>query len=111
MGLLIGEIGVCYVGGLVDNHTVSEVHKISFLDIEELCKDYEYKPDDLIHYKIPDKSLDEGLRLISSDHDISQMISHHVGHGLVELYLVSFPHPMQILNMTMQKRMRNIRRL
>jgi hypothetical protein len=25
------------------------------------------------------------------DHDISQMISHHVGHGLAELYLVSFP--------------------
>jgi hypothetical protein len=80
-----------YVGGLVDNHIVTKVHKMSFLDIEELCKDYGYKPGDLIHYKIPNKSLDEGLRLISSDHDIGQMISHHVGHGLAELYLVSFP--------------------
>jgi hypothetical protein len=80
-----------YVGGLVDSHSVTEVHKMSFLDIEELCKYYEYKPGDLIHYKILDKSLDEGLRLISSDLDVNEMISHHVRHGLAEKYLVSFP--------------------
>jgi hypothetical protein len=79
-----------YVGGLVDNHYVTDVHKMSFLNIEELCKDYGYKPSDLIHYKLPNKSLDEGLRLLSSDHDVNEMISQHVGHGLAELYLVSF---------------------
>jgi hypothetical protein len=78
------------VGGLVDNHYVTDVHKMSFLNIKELCKDYGYKLGDLIHYKLPNKSLDEGLRLLSSDHDVNEMISQHVGHGLAELYLVSF---------------------
>jgi hypothetical protein len=58
------------------------------LDIEEICKDNGYKSGDLIHYKILDKFLDEGLRLISSNYDINEIT--HVGHGLVELYLVSF---------------------
>ena len=79
-----------YVGGLVDTHYVTEVHKMSFLNIEELCMDYGYKLGDLIHYKIPNKSLDGGLRLLSSNHDVNEMISHHVGHELAELYLVSF---------------------
>jgi hypothetical protein len=74
----------------VDNHYVTDVHKMCFLNIKELCKDYGYKPGDLIHYKLPNKSLDEGLRLLSSDHDVNEMISQHVGHGLAELYLVSF---------------------
>ena len=79
-----------YMGGLMHNHSVNERHKMSFLDTEEICKDYGYKVDDLIHYKILDKSLDEGLRLISLDHDVNEMILHHVRHGLAELYLVSF---------------------
>ena len=63
-----------YVGGFVHNHSVHDVHKISFLDIDEICKDCGYKFGDLIHYKIPDRSLDEGLRLISSDYDVNEMI-------------------------------------
>jgi hypothetical protein len=43
-----------------------------------------------MHYKIPGRSLDEGLRLISSDYDVSEMVSHHVGNCLAELYLVLF---------------------
>jgi hypothetical protein len=79
-----------YVGVFVHNHYVHEIHKMSFLDIEEICKDYGYKYGDLIHYKIHDRSLDDGLRLISSDHDVSEMVSHHEGYCLAELYLVSF---------------------
>jgi hypothetical protein len=79
-----------YVGGFVNNHLVNKVHKMSFRDIEEICKDYGYKYGDLIHYKILDWSLDDGLRFISSDHDLSEMVSHHKGHCLAELYLVSF---------------------
>ena len=79
-----------YMGGFMHNYSVHEVHKMSFFDIEEICKDYGYKFDDLIHYKIPDKSLDEGLRLILFNHDVNEINSHYVGHGLAELYLVSF---------------------
>ena len=79
-----------YVGGFVHNHSIHEVHKMSFLDIEVICKDYGYKYDNLIHYKIPNRLVDDGLRLISSDHDVREMVSHHEGHCLAKLYLVSF---------------------
>ena len=81
--LSIGKIGV-------HNHSVHDVYKMSFLEMEDICKDYGYRYGDLIHYKIPDKSLDEGLRLISSNHDVIEMVSRHVCHGLAELYLVSY---------------------
>jgi hypothetical protein len=44
----------------------------------------------LIYYNLPTKSINEGLRLISSDHDVIQMVEHHREHGIVELYLVAF---------------------
>jgi hypothetical protein len=49
-----------------------------------------YGPDDLIYYNIPTKSLDEGLELLSCDHDVIEIVEHHNEHGLVELYLVAF---------------------
>jgi hypothetical protein len=69
-----------YVGGCVHNHSIHDVYKMSILEIEDICKDYGYRYGDLIHYKIPDKFLDEGLRLISFDHDVMEMVSCHVGH-------------------------------
>lgn len=30
------------------------------------------------------------LQLLSSDNDIVEKVSHHVGHGLVELYIVTY---------------------
>ncbi|XP_062147727.1 uncharacterized protein LOC133856686 [Alnus glutinosa] len=56
------ENGVAYVGGDVTNY-----------------------PD-----LIPNKSLDEGLRLLSSDHDVIEIVGHHNGHGVAELYVVGF---------------------
>jgi hypothetical protein len=35
-------------------------------------------------------SLDEGLRLLFSNHDVIEMVELHDEHGLVELYLVAF---------------------
>jgi hypothetical protein len=46
---------------LVDSSTTID---IGILHTGELCMDYGYKSGDLIHYKISDKSLDEGLRLL-----------------------------------------------
>jgi hypothetical protein len=80
-----------YVGGYVNSYPdVYDVDKLSFIEIQAVCKEYRYRDGDLIYYRLPDKSLDEGLRLISSDHDVQEMVKHHVGHGLVELYLVSY---------------------
>jgi len=64
--------------------------ELSFIDIERVVKTYGYGPGNLIYYNIPTKSLDEGLRLLSFEHDVIEMVEHHDEHGLVELYLVVF---------------------
>jgi hypothetical protein len=63
---------------------------MSFIEVGGVVESYGYSPGDLIYYNIPNKRLDERLRLLSSDHDVLEMVEHHIGHGLVELYSVSF---------------------
>jgi len=58
--------------------------------LETVVKCYGYSPDDLIYYRIPNKSLDKGLRLLSSNHVVIEMVGHHNDHGIVELYVVGF---------------------
>jgi hypothetical protein len=80
-----------YVGGSVSNYPDPvDGDKVSFLDIEDICANFGYNYGDLIYYKLPHLSLDQGLRLLSSDHDVLAMVSHHIGNGLVELYIVEY---------------------
>jgi hypothetical protein len=65
------EHGVTYVGGDVAHYpNPYERDKISFIEVEGVVKTYRYGPGDLIYYNILTKSLDKGLRLVSSDHDV-----------------------------------------
>jgi hypothetical protein len=64
--------------------------KMSFIEVERVVEPYGYGPGDLIYYNIPNKSLDEELSLLSFDHDVLEMVEHHIGYGHVELYLVAF---------------------
>ncbi|MCZ6914815.1 MAG: hypothetical protein O7C59_10460 [Rickettsia endosymbiont of Ixodes persulcatus] len=51
-----------YVGGYVNSYPdVYDVDKLSFIEIQTVCKEYRYRDGDLIYYRLPDKSLDEGL--------------------------------------------------
>jgi hypothetical protein len=85
------ENGVAYVGGDVTNYLdFNGRDELSFFEVETVIKCYGYSLGDLIYYKIPNKSLDKGLQLLSSDHDILEMVRHHNGHGIVELYVVGF---------------------
>ncbi|XP_062152677.1 uncharacterized protein LOC133861000 [Alnus glutinosa] len=85
------ENGVAYVGGDVTNYPdLYDKDELSFFEVETVVKCYGYSPGDLIYYRIPNKSLDEGLRLLSSDHDVIEMVGHHNGHGVAELYMVGF---------------------
>jgi hypothetical protein len=85
------ENGVAYVGGDVTNYPdLYDKDELSFFVVETVVKCYGYSPSDIIYYIIPNKSLDEGLRLLSSDHDVIEMVGHHNGHGVVELYVVGF---------------------
>jgi hypothetical protein len=80
---------VHYVGGLVSNYPDTyDPSKLKFSDIE--CKSYGYRSGDLVYYNVPRCPLDEGLRLMSSDHNIAEMVAAHVGHDLVVLYMVIY---------------------
>jgi hypothetical protein len=85
------EHRVNYVGGDVAHYPDPyDRDEVSFIEVERVAKTYGYISGDLIYYNIPTKSLDEGLRLLSSDHNVLQMLEHYIGHGIVELYLVAF---------------------
>ncbi|XP_059431694.1 uncharacterized protein LOC132165226 [Corylus avellana] len=63
---------------------------LSFFELEDICKDYGYKPGDLIYVREPDKTLMGGLHLISSDADVLFMVGCHKGQYIVHLYVVCF---------------------
>jgi hypothetical protein len=85
------ERRVTYVGGYISHYPYPyDRDKLSYIEIERVVRTYEYGSGGLIYYNLPTKSLDEGLRLISSDNDVIQMVEHHREHGIVELYLVAF---------------------
>jgi hypothetical protein len=81
-----------YISGDVANYPnpIFDKDKMSFIEVNGVVEFYGYGPGNLIYYNIPNKRLDKGLILLSSDHDVLEMVEHHIGHGLVELYLVSF---------------------
>jgi hypothetical protein len=80
---------VHYVGGLVSNYPDTyDPSQLKFSDIEDICKSYGYRSGDLVYYNVPGCPLDEGLRLMSSDHNVAEMVAAHVGHDLVVLYMV-----------------------
>jgi hypothetical protein len=82
---------VYYVRGLVSNYSNTyDPSKLKFSDIEDICKSYGYMSGDLVYYNVPGCPLDEGLRLMSFDHNVAEMVVAHVGHDLVVLYMVMY---------------------
>jgi hypothetical protein len=61
-----------------------------FFEIEIVVRKFGYQPGDLIYYREPDRDLDDGLVLLTSDADVIRMAEVHLGHKLVLLYTVSF---------------------
>jgi len=80
-----------YVGDDVDmyNETYDQ-DKLCFFEVERIVKKYRYKPRYLVYYLVPAYSLQNSLRLISSDHDVLEMVGTHKGTPIVKFYLVSF---------------------
>jgi hypothetical protein len=65
------EHRVTYVGGDISHYSNPyDRDELSFIEIERVIRTYGCGPGDLIYYNLPTKSLKEGLRLISSDHDV-----------------------------------------
>ncbi len=85
------SFGCEYTGGEVELHKDSvDLDKLSFFEIEDICKEYGYKLGDLMYFKDPVKSLADGLHLITSDHDVLNLSACHDGHAILQLYIVSF---------------------
>ncbi|GLT67649.1 hypothetical protein SLA2020_399410 [Shorea laevis] len=83
--------GCEYVGGdVVVHHESYDPDKLSYFDLEAMLKEYGYNSGDLMYFKHPDKSLVDGLYLITSDHDVLYMVASHTGHFIVHIYIVSF---------------------
>jgi len=55
-----------------------------------VARKFGYQPGDLIYYQEPNRDLDDGLVLLTSDADVIRMAKVHLGHKLVLLYTVSF---------------------
>jgi hypothetical protein len=82
---------VHFIGGLVSNYPDTyDPSKLKFFDIKDICKSYGYRSRDLVYYNVLGCHLDEGLRLMSSDHNVAEMVAAHVGHDLVVLYMVMY---------------------
>jgi hypothetical protein len=83
-----------YVGADVDVYKeVIDEDKLSFLVVESIVKTYGYKSGDLLYYLLPGSTLWNGLKLITSNHDVLEMVKVHKGLPIVELYIVSFAKP------------------
>jgi hypothetical protein len=63
---------------------------LKFSDIEDICKTYGYRFGDLVYYNVRGYPLEEGLRLMSSNHNVDEMVAAYVGHDLIVLYMVMY---------------------
>jgi hypothetical protein len=80
-----------YVGGEVEvHHEKVDLDKLSYFEIEGICKKYGYRLGNLMYFKDPGKSLVDGLYLITLDHDVLSLSACHTRHVILELYIVSF---------------------
>jgi hypothetical protein len=80
-----------YVGGDVDVYTDAIQHdRVSFSVVEDIAKSYGYKSGDLIYYLLPRCTLRNGLKLITSNFDVNEMVQAYLGLPIVELYINSF---------------------
>jgi hypothetical protein len=80
-----------YVGGDIDVYTKAIEHdKLSFLVVHCIAKNYGYQSGDLIYYLLPSCKLRNGLKLITSNFDVREMVEAHAGLPIVELYINSF---------------------
>jgi hypothetical protein len=80
-----------YVGGDIDVYRkVIEHDRLSFSVVEGITKTNRYKSMDLIYYILPGCTLRNGLKLITSNFDVHEMVKAHSGLPIVELYINSF---------------------
>jgi hypothetical protein len=53
-----------------------ELGRLSFIELEKILNSFGYQQGDMIYYLQPDKSLDDGLVLLTSDDSVVRMIKY-----------------------------------
>ncbi len=80
-----------YVGGDIDVYREAIEHdRLSFSVVEGIAKSYGCKSGDLIYYLLSGSTVRNGLKLITSNFDVHEMVKAHSGLPIVELYINSF---------------------
>jgi hypothetical protein len=82
---------VNYIGSNVSNYPDPYLgNNLTFSDIKDVCSTYGYRSGDLIYYSLPGVSLDQGLQLISDNFSVNEIVSRHLDHDLLVLYIVTY---------------------
>jgi hypothetical protein len=80
-----------YVGGDIDVYKeVIQHDRLSFSVVEGIAKSYGCKSGDLIYYLLLSCTIRNGLKLITSNFDVLEMVKADSGLRIVELYINSF---------------------
>ena len=82
-GLVYVEVDISVHDELFDSDC------LSIFELESILKIYEYQRKDLIHYKLIDMSLDNGLVQLKIDKDVLKMVNCRKSEKIIVLYTVS----------------------
>jgi hypothetical protein len=74
-----------------------EHDRLSFPVVESIAKSYGYKSGDLIYYLLSGSTLRNGLKLITSNFDVYEIVQAHSGLPIIELYINSFSESIQYI--------------
>lgn len=66
--LLLSIVWVFYWGSL--HNDMYNLNYLSFIEIESFVKEYGYRTGDLLFYQEPEKSLSDGMKIVSGDPDV-----------------------------------------
>ncbi|XP_035546580.1 uncharacterized protein LOC118348629 [Juglans regia] len=79
-----------YVGGKTDvYHEPYDEDQLSWIEIQTIMAKYGYHPGDLVYYRHPSLGMHNGLKLLTSDHDVLSMVAALQDQQVAHLYLVS----------------------
>ena len=70
-------------------HEPYDEDQLSWIEIQTIMAKYGYHPGDLVYYRHPSLRMHNGLKLLTSDHDVLSMVAALQDQQVAHLYLVS----------------------
>ena len=63
---------------------------MNFSNIKDICRIHGYRSGGLVYYSVPSLPLNQGLRLLSFDYNVIELVAKHLDHDLVVLYIITY---------------------